>query len=65
MIKHKTFISFHHHDDENYKKYIETKFANYIVNKSVEDGEYDSDNSDEYIKRLIREEKIQYNFVGV
>lgn len=55
--RHKTFISFYH-KDEYYKTYLETHFSNMIINKSVEDGDYDPDNSDEYIKYLIRNEKI-------
>lgn len=56
--KHKVFISFYHHDDQKYKDYIDKYLSSNIINKSVKSGEYDSDNSDEYIKRLIREEKI-------
>lgn len=57
MDKHKVFISFYHKDEE-YKKYLVDNYSDYFINKSVEDGEYDPDDSDEYIKRLIREEKI-------
>lgn len=57
-IKHKVFISFYHKDDQKYKNYIDKYLSKNIVNKSVSDGEYDSDNCDEYIKRLIREEKV-------
>ena len=65
MEKHKTFISFYHHDDEKYKIYIETKFSYYIINKSVQNGEYDSDNSDEYVKRMIREDKVSDSSVMI
>lgn len=64
-VKHKVFISFYHQDDQCYKDYIDTHFRNDIINKSVKDGEYDSDNSDEYIKRLIREDKISDSSVVV
>lgn len=57
-VKHHVFISFYHHDDQWYKDYIDNHFDNLIINESVMNGEYDPDNSDEYIKRLIREEKI-------
>lgn len=57
-IKHKVFISFYHKDDQKYKNYIDKYLSKNIVNKSVSDGEYDPDNCDEYIKRLIREEKV-------
>lgn len=63
--KHKVFISYYHKDDQKYKNYIDTYLSKYIINKSVSDGEYDSDNSDEYIKRLIREEKISDSSVVV
>ncbi|MCM1226993.1 MAG: TIR domain-containing protein [Clostridium sp.] len=36
-----------------------------IINKSVMSGEYDPDNSDEYVKRLIREDKISDSYVVV
>lgn len=56
--KHKVFISFYHKDDQKYKEYIDKYLSGNIINKSVSDGEYDSDNCDEYIKRLIREDKV-------
>ena len=56
--KHKVFFSFYHHDDQQYKNYIDYYLSGNIINKSVSDGEYDSDDSDLYIKRLIREDKI-------
>ena len=63
--KHKVFISYYHADDQKYKDYIDKYLSDNIINKSVVDGEYDSDNSDEYIKRLIREEKISDSSVIV
>ena len=63
--KHKVFISFYHHDDEKYKEYIDKYLSGNIINKSVMDGEYDPDNSDEYIKRLIREDKVSDSSVIV
>ena len=64
-VRHKVFISFYHHDDQKYKDYIDAHLSSNIINKSVSDGEYDSDNSDEYIKRLIREDKISDSSVIV
>ncbi len=58
MAKHKVFISYHHKNDEYYKNKFEEYFDNYFINKSVFCGEYDDDLSDNYIKRLIREDKI-------
>lgn len=63
--KHKVFISFYHHDDQYYKNYIDKYLSNNIINKSVMPGEYNPDNSDEYIKRLIREDKISDSSVVV
>lgn len=63
--KHKVFISFYHRDDQYYKEYIDDNLSQNIVPKSVMDGEYDPDNSDEYIKRLIREEKVSDSSVIV
>ncbi len=63
--KHKVFVSFYHRDDQRYKDYIDNHFNNSIVNKSVMDGEYDPDDSDEYIKRLIREDKVSDSSVIV
>lgn len=63
--KHKVFISFYHQDDQYYKNYIDKYLSENIINKSVMPGEYDSDNSDEYIKRLIREDKVSDSSVVV
>lgn len=63
--KHKVFISFYHQDDQKYKDYIDLYLSRNIINKSVKTGEYDPDDSDTYIKRLIREEKISDSSVVV
>ena len=56
--RHKVFISFYHKDDQLYKETLDVIWGEKIINKSVMDGEYNPDDSDTYIKRLIREEKI-------
>jgi len=63
--RHKVFVSFYHKDDQAYKEYIDKYLSGNIINKSVKDGEYSTDNSDEYIKRLIREDKISDSSVVV
>lgn len=63
--KHKVFISFYHHDDEKYKEKLLDSWGETIIDKSVSEGEYDPDNSDEYIKRLIREDKISDSSIVV
>lgn len=57
-IKHKVFTSYYHKDDQEYKDYIDENFNKIIINKSVMDNDINSDNSDEYVKRLIREDYI-------
>ncbi len=63
--RHKVFLSFYHRDDQKYKDYIDKYLSGNIVNKSVFEGEYDPDNSDEYIKRLIREDKVSDSSVVI
>lgn len=58
MVRHKVFISYHHANDEFYKNEFDKKFGNCFINKSVTAGEYNEDLSSDYIKRLIREDKI-------
>lgn len=58
ITKRKTFLSYYHKDDQLYKKYFENLFDDLIVNKSVQKGDIDSDNSDEYIKQLIQKEYL-------
>jgi len=65
MTKHKVFISYYHHDDQYYKNYIDAFLSGNIVNKSVMAGVYNSDNSDQYIKTLIREDKVSDSSVVV
>ncbi len=55
---HKTFVSYYHDDDQEYRTKFENLFGDLIVSKSVEDGDIDSDNSHEYIKQLIQKEYL-------
>jgi hypothetical protein len=52
--KHKTFISYYHKDDDAYRTEFEEMFGHLFINKSVGDGEIESDLSTDYIKRLIQ-----------
>lgn len=54
LTKRKSFISYYHKDDQNYKEKFKNLSSDLIVNKSVEDGDINSDNKDEYIKQLIQ-----------
>lgn len=63
--RHRVFISYHHENDEKYKEAFEKDFGDLFINESVQDGEYDSELSDGYVKRLIREDKISLSTVVV
>lgn len=54
LTKRKLFISYYHNDDQQYKEKFVNLNSDLIVNKSVDDGDIDSDVSDEYIKQLIQ-----------
>lgn len=54
----KTFLSFYHKDNEDDRINFENLFGDLIINKSVNDGDIDSDNSDEYAKQLIQKEYL-------
>jgi len=58
ITKRKTFVSYYHNDDQNSRTKFENLFGDLIVSKSVEYGDIDSDNSDEYIKQLIQKEYL-------
>lgn len=54
ITKRKSFISYYHEEDQNYKEKFKNLTSDLIVNKSVEDGDINSDNKDGYIKQLIQ-----------
>lgn len=56
--KHKVFISYYHKDDQYYKEEFERLFGSLFINKSVQDGDINTDVSTEYIKRLIQKDFI-------
>lgn len=58
ITKRKTFISYYHYEDQEYKEKFKNLFDDLIVHKSVEDGDIDSDNSDGYIKQLIQKDYL-------
>lgn len=55
--KHKVFVSFHH-DDESYRNEFDRLFGHHFISVSVDQGDIDPDNDDEYIKRLIQQDNI-------
>jgi hypothetical protein len=56
--RRKTFVSYYHHDNQDDRTRFENLFGDLIVSKSVEYGDIDSDNSDEYIKQLIQKDYL-------
>jgi len=56
--KHKVFISYYHKDDQDYRDKFEELFGHLFISKSVEEGDINSDDSDEYIKHLIQDDYI-------
>lgn len=58
-VRHKTFVSYYHSDDQKYKEEFTNLFNDLIVAKSVNDGDIDSDYSDEYIKKLIQQNHLE------
>ncbi len=55
--RHKVFVSFHH-DDELYKDRFCRWLGNSFVDKSVEDGDIESTNKVDTIRRTIRDDFI-------
>lgn len=51
---HKTFISYYHYDDQESKTKFENLFEDLFINKCVQDGDINSDNSAGYVKQLIQ-----------
>lgn len=58
ITRRKTFISYYHKEDQYYKEKFKALFDDFIVNKSVENNDIDSDNSDGYIKQLIQKDYL-------
>lgn len=54
MVKRKVFLSYYHFDDQYYKNRFEELFSGMFINKSVNDGDINSDSSTDYIKRVIQ-----------
>jgi hypothetical protein len=57
-IRHRVFLSYYHYDDQSYRNGFERAFDSIFITKSVQQGDIDTDNNDEYIKQLIQEDFI-------
>jgi MTH538 TIR-like domain (DUF1863) len=62
--KHRVFLSSYHKDEE-YREQFERFFGDICIISCVHPGEIATDNSDEYIKRLIRGEYITSSSVVI
>lgn len=56
--KRKVFISYYHYEDQVYKEKFKNLFDDLIIHKSVEYGDINVNNSDEYIKQLIQKDYL-------
>lgn len=66
--RHKAFISFHHANDESYKRIFELRFGNkfgVIAPGAVQDGDIDPTCTAETIRRIIRDEYLRDTSVTV
>ncbi|MDE2078941.1 MAG: TIR domain-containing protein [Patescibacteria group bacterium] len=62
--KRKIFVSFHH-ADQAYRDEFDKRFGDAFISMSVDYGDIDSENSTDYIKRLIQEDHIIHSSVVV
>ena len=64
---HKVFISFHHDNDQKYKDYLSRIAEPFkvFIDKSVEIGDIDEDNSDETIRQIIRDDYLKDSTVTI
>lgn len=56
--RHKVFLSYYHKDDNIWRERFEEIFKRIFINKSVQPGDIDTDDSALYIKRLIQKEYL-------
>ena len=66
--RHKVFVSYHHDNDQCYKDYFKTLFADIydtMVSKSVEDGDIHPNLKTDTIRQKIRDENLRDSTVTV
>ena len=56
--RHKTFVSYHHENDQEYKNWLIEEMSADIVDRSVDDGDIDDGFKTEAIWEKIRDEHI-------
>ena len=66
--RHKVFVSYHHDNDQSYKDYFKTLFADIydtMVSKSVEDGDIHPNLKTDTIRQKIRDKNLRDSTVTV
>ncbi|WP_089724226.1 TIR domain-containing protein [Candidatus Thiosymbion oneisti] len=66
--RHKTFVSYHHANDQDYRDSFEAMFADHydiIVSQSVQIGDIDANLNTEYVRQRIRDEYLRDSTVTV
>ena len=65
--RHKVFISYHHANDQWAKDELTAygRASNDFIEKSVKEGDIDEDNSDQTIRRIIREQYLRDSTVTI
>lgn len=58
LPKRKSFISYYHKDDKDYKEKFFNLTSDLIINKSVEEGEIKPENGSDYVKQLINDDYL-------
>jgi hypothetical protein len=67
-LAHRVFISFHHRNDDNYRKIFQLRFGNrfgVIAPNAVSDGDINPNADDEIIRRRIRDDYLRDTTVTV
>jgi hypothetical protein len=62
MARHKVFISYHHHNDQNHKdKFVKLfdDYYNIFIDGSVDDGDIDDNLPTETIRQEIRDNYLR------
>jgi hypothetical protein len=65
---HKVFVSYHHHNDESYKRIFELRYHNRfgrVITRSVKDGDISPESSDDTIRARIRDEHLRDSSVTI
>lgn len=63
--RHKTFVSYHHANDQYYKNRLEQLCQHQIVTRSVQIGDIDPNTNTDNIRRIIREQYLRDSTVTV